>query len=774
MVSRNVVAIVTFAVSAAGDLAARPMEVPRVEEAPRVDCRIDEPAWRSATLLDGFRQTYPGDNSAPSHPTEVRLLYTPDALFVAIRAVADARFVRATVAKRDAIGEDDSVALYLDTFRDRRRAYVVMVNPLGVQQDGVFVEGSEPDFSVDLDFQSAGCLTDSGYSVELAIPFSSLRYEAGERGWGLHVIRQLKHAGEENSWMPLRRDRIGVAATTRELRARFLEQAGTLAGIQSIPHAKLLDWIPVAKASRAAGAAALALSGTGRVMLSPASTVDVAVNPDFAELEADQPQSTANQRFPLFFAEKRPFFLEGADLFRTPVRAFHSRSIVDPDAALKLTGTRGRTSGTLLFATDAAPGPEKALTGVVRLRRDVGSQSSLGVLATARSFRGNSNAVAALDGRVAAGARSVWTFQLLGTRGDGDSGFGYYSEWARSDRRTSLQLVGEGYTPGYRADLGYTQRSDMNRWSLVTRYNSPARSSTSPLVSWSAVNTLLAQFDWRGRMQYAYVYPRVLLVFPRQSFLNVYAYKDYLRVFEEEFGPARSATHPGSFAGSAERSTYYHGFTVEGGSAPSQRVSLSATWDRSWNGLDYDLGAGRFPRVSPAALIDASAPLDPGPGDYQLLAGSLAFQPSQALRLAATYQHGRLTRQDTRRDAFDQHLTSFSLHYAFTRATWLRGRVDYDSLYGRLFHQAVLAWTPKPATSFYVGYDETGDWRDGLRSRYDRRDRTFFAKLSWSLRTPLSRAPLSEPRAARAATAFPTGARAAGRAGECTRGRCRD
>ena len=728
--------VLAAAAAASGDAAG--VMVPRAAEAPVVDCRLDDPAWTGAARLDGFRQTYPGDNAAPSRATEVLLAFTARALYLGIRADEDPGQVRATLAKRDAIGDDDNVAIYLDTFHDRRRAYVVMVNPLGVQQDGLFVEGGEPDFSVDLLMESAGCLGERGYTVEIAVPFESLRYQAGPgRTWGLHVVRQLKQRSEEDSWMPLRRDRVGVPGTTRQVRARFLAQAGTLTGLEGIEHPKLVEWIPVGGAARTTGGPSdVTLGGSASLTLSPASVADVALNPDFAELEADQPQSTANQRFPLFFAEKRPFFLEGADLLQTPVRAFHSRTIVDPDAAVKITGTRGRTSGTALVAQDAAPGPGKAWSGVLRLRRDVASQSSVGFLATHRQHEAGSNSVVGLDGRVAVGARSVWTFHGLATEAPGGWGAGYYTEWARSDHRTSVQVTGEGYSPDYRADLGFTLQTNTNRWSAVVRYNGPPRTG-GPLVSWSAANTLLGQFDWRGRMQYAYVYPRVLLTLPRQGFLNLYAYRDYLRVFEEEFGPPRSATQPGAFAGPGERSTRYHGFTVEAGTAPWQSLSVSVAYDRSWNNLDYDLGAGRFPRVSPGALLDPEAPLDPGPADSSYLTASLALQPTEALRVEGRYEHGRLTRQDTRRDVYDQHLASLRVQRAFGRDTSVRGRLDYDSLDGRMFQQVVFAWTPRPGTAFYLGYDETGAWSEGPRPRYARRQRTAFVKLSWALRTRL-------------------------------------
>jgi hypothetical protein len=572
--------------------------------------------------------------------------------------------------------------------------------------------------------------------------------------------------------MPLRRERVNVERNgTRELRARFLAQAGRLEGLDGLAHAPVLEWIPVASGTRAAGRGAeLDAGATARLTLGPALALDVAANPDFAEVEADQPQSTANQRFPLFFAEKRPFFLEGADLLRTPIRAFHSRSVIGPDAALKLTGTRGRTSATALLALDAAPGrlsaaeredaalaplaDREAYAGVVRVRRDVGAQSALGLLATGWSFADRRNAVAGLDGRVTLGAQTVWTFQLLGsasrlpfadpargaTRVRSGHGLAYSSDWARSARRLSLQMAGEGYTADYRAALGYTQRTDTHRWSLVTRYNSPPRVGGA-LVSWSLLDTTLVQFDGRGRMQYGYTYPRLLLALRRQSFLNLSAYRDYMRVFEEEFGAARSATRPGAFHGpSAERSSWYHGFTLDAGTAPSQRVSFSAAYDRSWNNLDFDLGAGpRYPRVSPAALADPRAALDPGPADWRSYSGTLTLQPFEALRLAATYENGRLVRDDTGRVVFHQQLVSLRAQHAFTRFTSLRARVDYDSLYRRLFQQLVFAWAPRPGKALHVGYDETGEWAadagPSARARYARRSRTLFAKLSWAQRT---------------------------------------
>ena len=239
-------------VSLAAVLTVAALVVPRSASAPRVDCSLDDAAWAGAVVVDGFRQTQPGDNASPTHRTTARLVYTRDALHIAIEAEDDPALVRSTLAARDAIASEDHVEIYLDTFHDRRRAYVLMVNAKGVQQDGLLGEGRETDFSVDIVFQSAGCVTASGYTVELTIPFASLRYRAGEgREWGLHILRQTQRLGEEDSWMPLRRDRTSVDGTSgRQLRARFLSQAGVLGGLDGVKHSPIVEAIPTIGVSR--------------------------------------------------------------------------------------------------------------------------------------------------------------------------------------------------------------------------------------------------------------------------------------------------------------------------------------------------------------------------------------------------------------------------------------------------------------------------------------------------------------------------------------------
>jgi hypothetical protein len=245
-------------------------------------------------------------------------------------------------------------------------------------------------------------------------------------------------------------------------------------------------------------------------------------------------------------------------------------------------------------------------------------------------------------------------------------------------------------------------------------------------------------------MQYGYLYPRVLLNFKHQTYLNLYAYSDYARLFEEEFGPKRSASQQGAFFGDPERSTIYKGFLIDAGTAPNQKYSFSASIDQAWRYLDYDFGAGpKFPRVSPAAIANPNAPLDPGPGYSLYITGSAAYQPVDAMRVSFDLTKSRLVRDDTGLVAFEQNLYTLRANYFFTRFTFARARVDYDSLTGKVLGEFLCGWTPNPGTAVYVGYNEDMNYNGfspftfvperGLR----RNHRTFFIKISYLFRHEL-------------------------------------
>jgi hypothetical protein len=772
---------------------ANPVRVGRFEKPPVIDGRLDDDAWKQAAVLKDFYQTQPGDNIPPSQATEVLIGYDAKTIYFAFRAHDEPGKVRATIPKRDQIFDDDYIGLYLDTFNDQRRAYIMFFNPLGVQADGIYTEGggNNEDYSPDIVMESKGVVGDDGFTVEVAIPFKSLRYEAGkDKLWGVQIFRRIKRYNNElDSWMPNFRDRSGT-----------LNQAGHITGLEGISTERTLEIIPSLTVSETGkrfhtipqstldNNPALVDPGrfvnqpiafdpglTAKFGITPTVTLDLALNPDFAQVEADATVVTANQRFPIFFEEKRSFFLEGIDIFQTPLQILHTRTIIDPDVAVKLTGKRGRNTFGIMLASDNAPGSfsedertdpgnfpdiepflnKNAFIGVLRLKRDVGRESSIGFMATSYNFIQDHNYVAGFDGRFRVNPQTIFTFQALGTttrrnfyepERDEDvyrtgNAFAYFWMYDVTKRNYGWFVNGQGRTRDYRADVGFTRRVNTNRNEMFFRINNDPKPKAK-LIQWRVQNFTALNYDWQGRSQNHFTETQLRLTFPRQTFLSLGFNLEYERLFEEEFGAKRTATQSGIFAGNdSERSAYKKNIFAYGETRPSKKYGLFVFVGYRWNEFDLDLGNGpKFPRVSPVALVDQDAPYDPGTGNYFELNLNGSYQPIDKMRFSLDYTKSRLVRDDTGLVAFDDNIISLRGTYQFTRFTFARARVDYDTLASSVRAQFLLGWAPNPGTAFYVGYNDDLN-RNGfnpfsgqLEPGFRRNGRTFFIKMSYLFR----------------------------------------
>ena len=383
--------------------------IPRIEAAAHIDGRLDEPVWARAIRLTGFHQYQPVDGRPAEERTDVLVWYSPKALHFGVVAFdRDPNSIRSSVADRDNLGADDRIVIYLDTFNDRRRAFFFGVNPLGAQEDGVRTEesssagnlfGGSIDLNPDYYFESKGMVTDTGYVVEIRIPFKSLRYPGnGPQRWGLNIVRNVQRTGYEDTWTDVRR-----------ANASFLAQAGSIDGLYDLDRGLVTEIQPFVTAT--ANGAASETSGhferdafdpdvgvNARFGLTNLS-IDLTGNPDFSQVETDEGLVTVNERFALFFPEKRPFFLEGIELFSTPNQLVYTRRVANPVVGAKLTGKFGRLSLAHLTAIDETDG-DNALFNITRVRRDLGVNSLAGLTVTHRDQGRNYNRVIAGDARL--------------------------------------------------------------------------------------------------------------------------------------------------------------------------------------------------------------------------------------------------------------------------------------------------------------------------------------------------------------------------------------
>src|SRR5437773_5250995 len=378
------------------------VDVPRIESGITIDGNLDEPVWKQAARLTGFSQYQPVDGRPADEPTEVLVWYAPDAIYFGIRArEIHGNVVRATHANRDNIDSEDQVQILLDTDNSRQIAFLFGVNPYGVQQDGTRsaqfaggaggpqatgggfrnvnpLEGSV-DLNPDYFFESKGRLVEGGYEVEVRIAFKSLRYQdARVQSWGIHILRRIQHSGFQDTWAP------AVRAN-----ANFLAQSGTLDGLHDLRRGLVLEATPTLTA-HADRSPTLGngrdyqrkgeLGGDLRWGIRQNLTLNGTINPDFSQVEADVGQVLLNERFALFYPEKRPFFLDGLELFDSPNQLIYTRRIVAPLGGLKLTGKLAGTNiASMLVADDKLYSWDQAhspLFGVSRLRYDFGSANT--------------------------------------------------------------------------------------------------------------------------------------------------------------------------------------------------------------------------------------------------------------------------------------------------------------------------------------------------------------------------------------------------------------
>ena len=468
---------------------------PRTRTPPDIDGRLDDLAWRSAAAITEFTQQAPLEGAPATEDTEVYVTYDSDHVYFGFHVhYADPGIMRANRVDRDTAWQDDLITVYIDTFLDQQRAYDFDLNAYNVQGDGIVnISGGGgrgspipvADRSWDALFHSATDIVADGYVAEMAIPLKSLRYPQRGPGephrWGFQIVREIKGKNEENAvWAPMSRDVAG-----------FHRQMGLMEGMTDFSTSRNLELLPTFTAIQF-GSLNRSTGGFDTQRANPEGglnvkygltsnlTADFTINPDFSQIESDQPQIEVNQRFPLFFSELRPFFVEGAEIFDFPgpVTFVHTRTIVDPTWGAKLTGKAGRFAIGLLTAEDGAPGNvddvtdrrygETAQNFIGRVKYDVYSESHVGAIFTDRSFLDSSSRLGGIDGSFRLSRSMSTNFRLIESRHrdlEGVDRSGHIYDASISNTGRNLRWFAAAYelTPDFRTDVGFARRVNQRR-----------------------------------------------------------------------------------------------------------------------------------------------------------------------------------------------------------------------------------------------------------------------------------------------------------------------
>ncbi|HWR35456.1 MAG TPA: DUF5916 domain-containing protein [Clostridia bacterium] len=678
------------------------VHIPRVKLPPTLKQFIDGTPREAEGVVTDFIQREPHDGDPVTEPTTAYLSYDDANLYVAFVCKSDPSKLRASIGKREDVFSDDMVMVLLDTFHDHRRAYEFFSNPHGIQADGVAADGQNDDMSWDTVWHSEGRIVKDGYVVLITIPFRSLRFNRTPvQEWGICLARSIPQNNEVSFWPHI----------TRKI-AGFGTQMGHLDGMKNVSPGRNMQFIPYTSfaASRsldpqAQGGAAYRRdyeprSGLdSKIVIKDALTLDVTVNPDFSQVESDEPQTTINQRFEVFFEEKRPFFLENSDFFKTPETLFFSRRIADPEFGARLTGRIGgwsvaaltmddRAAGRTLSLDDAAHG-ERAKIAIGRVQRDIGRASHIGLMVTSRDFGGSSNRVFSLDTRTRLGKHWTVTGQAIRSydtdlRQKDVAGNSFFAAIERSGRDLKFSTEYWDRSPDLRAPLGYISRTDV-RWlkQEIGYFWHPKKGNVlwfGPFVSSSVI------WDHKGTLQEWEVEPEFEIELPRSTELSL----ERSESFEKYRG-----------IGFRQHSTHYY-FGTEWLKWLS--VSLSGS---DGTGINY------YPAIGLPTLSKSN--------DKSV---TINLRPTSRLRVTERYIYWRLGTLDSApggsRPIFNNHIVRTKVHYQFTPRLSVRTILDYNAVLPnpllvdserakKLTGDVLFTYMINPGTALYVGYTDVYD-----------------------------------------------------------------
>jgi hypothetical protein len=706
-----------------------------------IDGRLDDAGWAGAARVTGFSEIEPNEQAKPPVDTEVLVTYDDRNLYVAFICADDPSLVRATYCERDQIFADDCVFLLLDTYGAQQWAYEICANPFGVQGDLLFSANGGEDAGYDLIYHTAGRTTDGGYEVEMAVPFASLRFpDRLEQTWRINFWRNHPRSV---------RGQYAWAAQSRD-NPCWPCQWGTVTGIANVKPGKGLELLPAWTAHQTGRSGDDARFTDGdllgepslgvRYAISSQLTAEATFNPDFSQVESDAAQIDVNSSFALAYPEKRPFFQEGSDLFYTPFTVLYTRSINEPDVAVKLMGRPGHNAVAFLSAIDAntplllpfedgsamvAAG--RSYSNILRLKHAWGQESQVGAIATDRRLDGGgAGSVAGADGLLRLGRNYRFTWQTLASRttepvaprltadledftdvtfaggrhtaafdGETFAGHALYGSFQRRARHWNLNLDYWEKSPTFRADSGFEPQNDRREAYIINGYNIHADRGLLQRLS----NHLYLYRAWNfaGDVKNSGWQADVA---PQLRWAQLSGHVQYTR--ENELF----------------QSVQFDGVWV-------LHSCLDATLR---DGLSVHVGATRSHRSAHRYLRF---------GEQTDLSASLDLRPLDRLTLELSYVASRSEDSQTGEEFFDGYIARGKLGLQITRELSTRLVTQYNDFARTWEVDPLVTYRLSPLSIFYAGStrdyarlavvgDEPKDW--------DLAERTYFVKLQYLFR----------------------------------------
>jgi uncharacterized protein DUF5916/cellulose/xylan binding protein with CBM9 domain len=676
----------------------------RAASAPKLDGVLDDAVWaRDPIALEGWASYNPLRGEPARQRTSVWIAYDDEALYFAFRCFdEEPSKIRTTITRRDNAWNDDWIGVSLDSTHAGQVAYHMFVNPSGIQIDALNT-GNNEDSAADWVWQSAGRVDTQGYVVEMRVPLQSIRFRGGaDVRMGVLFFRHSSRMGVSWSWPAIAPGQwvfeTHAALMFSELRQpRVLEVIPSVTASANQTRELPQPWPGVAARGDLGASVKYGITST--------VTLDATVNPDFSQVESDAFQVEVNQRFPVFFDEKRPFFMEGLGLFNlagtsgdgSMRTAVHTRRIVDPSTGVKLTGTTGRQTFALLSALDDSPaGDTDELFTIGRVMRNYGNGQYIGALVTDTESGREHNRVAAADVSLRHSAHFSWSASVLRSdtrtpEGDSLQGNGGQAKYEYSTQRVLVIGQAEHYDRGFRMDTAFINRVGLSRGWQYEEVN------FYPAAQYGWIKRI-APFLWNAlgedRVQdgsEAILMPGVRFNFVRQGNLRLDMSRGH-----ETFAGRRFATGRAHADGRAQITRW---------------LNVGGTLERA-DAVFYD-------------------PADPFAGTQFTRSLNLDWQPNARLAHNLSYDFVRFERS-TGEKVFTVHIVNLRNTYQFTPRFFIRAIAQFDSEKHRVLGDFLASYELMPGTVAHAGY---GSILESINSgRYTPTARALFFKVSYLAR----------------------------------------
>jgi hypothetical protein len=704
----------------------------------KIDGEFDDAGWQGAAKATNFAEHSPGDQTRPPVETEVLVTYDDENFYLGFLCSDDPKTVRYSLRDRDEMFDGDYVGILMDTYGDASWAYELFVNPLGCQGDLRMMSSGEEDPSFDIVFSTQGKVTDKGYQVEVAIPFSSLRFpDRPVQEWKATFWRNRpRMSREQSTWAAINRND-----------PCFICQWGTLSGIENVKPGRSVEILPSLISYQTthlndpenlhSGLTDDKVKAEGslnaRYLVSSTVTADFTYNPDFSQIESDAAQIDVNSPYALYYPEKRPFFQEGSDLFQTYINAVYTRSINDPLMAMKLTGRLNRTAIGYIGARDrktpqVLPFEEssqqlevgESYSNVLRVKQTFMEDSYFGALMTDRRLdNGGAGTVVGGDGsvrllknyRLNVGAFASRTMEPTDTamsqgvypttfeRGRHTSAFDGESYWGhalfaaidRDARVWNFNLNYTGLSPTFRVDNGYLDRNDRQTVNFWNRLN--FRPNTRVVDEVSIYLESARVWNFAGQRKDEWLVPELSVLFKRQTQVVI----NYL------------------WSRETYRDVYFPGIRRFG-------IGIESNFSKPVS-LNFDLTQGRFVarRADPPVL---------GRGTNYSVSATLRFW--QRLVVWPQLEYSKLAYPDGSK-IYSGFVTRTRINYQFNREWFLRLVVQYDDFDRSFSIEPLLSYKLNPFTIFYLGSSH-GLQEPGGDGDWTNTGHQYFLKLQYLLR----------------------------------------